>query len=254
VHRVTTNLRSLVAVQTAILASLGTACGAANSAGAGAQQNVTLHAGGTPYGFSVEMTVTFSDDRELQSGTFRLDGRSYPAEFYPDDGTDREVQPDPLPLDAGVSVMVSAKVRPDCARPPTPPELVIRSHPDSGAVRVDQFSPANAADYATAVKAWCASTVQATVAYSSISTTGAVTVRLALVNPGARPVTVTSDAYTAGAIQWKEAAVAVPPTGSATLVVTATDGSCRRSQNPWTAGHLRANGRTIPVADGTEWC
>jgi hypothetical protein len=75
------------------------------------------------------------------ASAFQLDGKSYQAELYPNDGTDNDVQPNPLHVVAGVTVMMSAKVVPNCLVASAPPLLVVRSHTGDGQERDDSFTP-----------------------------------------------------------------------------------------------------------------
>lgn len=208
-----------------------------------------------PWGFSVEMTVSFPDDRSLLSGVFQLDGRQYPVSFYPNDGTDNEVQPDPLPLAAGVTVSSSAKLAPHC--PPQsaqPPVLVLTSRLGDGTVREDRFSTANPRRYAAAVQGWCSRGAQVTLSRASGGRSGDVRVVLRIVNPGPKRVTVTSGAYNVAGAHWSPAAVTVPPGRVGTLVINAAHSSCGALETPWKAGLLKSNGIPVRLFDGDQWC
>jgi hypothetical protein len=81
-----------------------------------------------------------------------------------------------------------------------------------------------------------------------------VRVKVTIVNPGTKSVTVTSAAFDRGRAHWNPAAVIVPPGATRPLVITATHTSCGTQETPWNAGLLRSNGRAIKVTNGTEWC
>jgi hypothetical protein len=243
----------------AMLGAALSACGGGSGGTSGHDANVDvgtathLVSHGTPYGFSVSMTVSFLDDRELKSGAFELAGKSYPAGFYPNDGSDDDSPPRILPVKAGITVITDAKVVPDCSGAAVPPVLVIRSDDNSGTAQADRFVANNADDYEAAVSQWCTASVQATVASSSVTPEGAVSVDIRLVNPGSDSVNVASDAYDVGGTHWNSASVDVPGSGSATLTITATNGRCR-GPAPWTAGHLKSGDRVLQVSNGESWC
>jgi hypothetical protein len=215
-----------------------------------------VHAG--PYGFGIEMTVKFPDNRQLLSGIFQADGKTYPVFFY-NDKTDDGPQPHPFPLAAGESVIASATLTPDCSRKAQPPDLVVTSRLSNGTTREDTFGGAsNSGKFASEFKAWCSLGVQASVSHAHGAAAGdpvqAVRVKLTIVNPGTKPVTVTSAAFDKGRAHWNPASVTVPPRGTRTLVITATHTSCGTQETPWNAGLLKSNGRAIKVNDGTQWC
>jgi hypothetical protein len=214
-----------------------------------------LHPG--PYGFYIEMTLRFPDNRQLLSGAFQADGKTYPVFFY-NDSTDDGHPPHPFPLAAGVSVIGSATLTPDCSTKARPPKLVVTSRLSNGSTREDTFDTSNSGKFASSFKDWCALTVQASVSSSSGAAHGdplqVVRVTLTIVNPGTKPVTVTSAAFDRGRAHWNPAAVIVPPGAKRTLVITANHTSCGRQETPWSAGLLRGNGRAIKVTNGTEWC
>lgn len=214
------------------------------------------HAG--PYGFAIEMTVKFPDNRQLLASVFQADGKTYPVFFY-NDKTDDGPQPKPFPLAAGELVIASTRLTPDCSKKARPPDLVVTSRLTSGTTREDTFSAAsNPGKFASSFKAWCSSGVQAGVSSASGAAPGDpdqwVRVKLTIVNPGTKPVTVTSAAFDRGRAHWKAASVIVPAAGTRTLVITATHTSCGTQDTPWNAGLLTSNGRAITVADGTQWC
>ena len=215
-----------------------------------------VHAG--PYGFEIEMTVKFPDNRQLLPGAFQADGKTYPVFFY-NDKTDDGPQPKPFPLAAGELVVASATLTPDCSTKAQPPDLVVTSRLSNGMTREDTFAVgSNSGKFASEFKAWCAFGVQASVSRSRGAApgdpVGNVRVALTIVNPGTKPVTVTSAALDRGAAHWNLAAVIVPPGAKRTLVITATHTTCGTQDTPWNAGLLRANGRAIKVSNGTEWC
>jgi hypothetical protein len=156
-------------------------------------------------------------------------------------------------------VTASATLTPDCAAKARPPDLVVTSRLSNGTTREDTFAvPSNSAKFAAAFKAWCSLGVQASVTSSSGAANGDpvqwVRVKLTIVNPGTKPVTVTSAAFDKGRAHWNPAAVIVPPGAKRTLLITATHTSCGTQDTPWNAGLLRGNGRAIKVTDGTQWC
>jgi hypothetical protein len=211
-----------------------------------------------PYGFYIEMTVKFPDNRQLLPSVFQSDGKTYPVFFYTDK-TDDGAQPKPFPLAAGELVIASATLTPDCSTKAQPPDLVVTSRLGNGTTREDTFSAAsNPGTFASEFKAWCSFDVQASVTNASAAAPGdpvqGVRVKLTIVNPGTKPVTVTSAALDRGAAHWNLAAVIVPPGAQRTLVITATHTTCGTQDTPWNAGLLRANGRAITVSNGTEWC
>jgi hypothetical protein len=210
-----------------------------------------------PYGFYIEMTVRFPDNRQLLSGVFQTDGKTYPVFFY-NDSTDDGHPPHPFPLAAGVSVIGSATLTPDCSTKARPPELVVTSRLSNGNTREDTFAASNTEKFASSFKDWCSLGVQASVSSSSGAAHGdpvqGVRVTLTIVNPGTTPVTVTSAAFDRGRAHWNPAAVIVPPGAKRTLVITASHTSCGTPDTPWSAGLLRGNGRAIKVTNGTEWC
>jgi hypothetical protein len=215
-----------------------------------------VHAG--PYGFYIEMTVRFPDSRRLLPSVFQVDGKTYPVFFY-NDNTDDGPQPKPFPLAAGESVIASATLTPDCSTKAQPPDLMVTSRLSNGTTREDTFAAASSpGKFASAFKAWCSFGVQAGVLSSSGAAPGDplqwVHVKLTIVNPGTKPATVTSAAFDRGRAHWNPAAVIVPSGATRTLVITATHTSCGTQDTPWNAGLLRANGRAITVADGTQWC
>jgi P pilus assembly chaperone PapD len=129
----------------------------------------------------------------------------------------------------------------------------------NGTTREDTFAvPSNSAKFAAAFKAWCSLGVQASVTSSSGAANGDpvqwVRVKLTIVNPGTKPVTVTSAAFDKGQAHWNPASVTVPPRGTRTLLITATHTSCGTQDTPWNAGLLKSSGRTIKVNDDTQWC
>jgi hypothetical protein len=212
------------------------------------QRIAPISARGSQWGFDAEMTVDFPDNRQLQSGAFTLSGKTYPVSFYPNDGTDNDVQPSPLPLTAGVTVTASAKLSPDCAAPVRPPQLLVRSRTVDGSVREDSFGVSNPQHYQAALRGWCSTGVQVTVATSKVTPSGDVEVGLRIVNPGTEPVTVTSDGYHVKGARWAPASITVPPAGTSTLTITATKASCG-TPPPWTTGNLKANGQQLKLTD-----
>jgi hypothetical protein len=218
---------------------------------------VPLFAHAGPYGFLVEMTLSFPDNRQLLSGVYETGGKTFPVSFY-NDSTDDGPEPHPFPLAAGVPVTSSVHLTPDCAGPARPPELVVTSRLTDGSTREDTFSAAAAKTFAKEQKKWCATGVQASVSRSHGAApgdpAGNVRVTLTIVNPGTKPVTVTSDAYDIGRAHWNPATVTVPPASERELVITATHSSCGARETPWRAGHLKSNRRPISVTNGSEWC
>jgi hypothetical protein len=220
----------------------------------GATAWVEVHAG--THALGVEMTVSFPNNRRMLSGYVEVDGKQHPVSFYPNDGTDNDVQPNPLPLAAGVSVTSSATLSPDCSTSAKPPVLVLRSHLDNGNISEDRFRSSNPREFAADVKDWCAIGGQATVSRADGPGDGVGDVRakLLIVNLVTKPATVTSGAYDVGPSHWTAATVTIPPGANGTLVITATDSSCSAQENPWNAGHLKSNGQPLKVTNGTEWC
>jgi hypothetical protein len=211
-----------------------------------------------PYGFYVEMTVKFADTRQLLASVFQADGKTYPVFFY-NDRTDDGPQPKPFPLAAGESVIASTTLTPDCSTKAQPPDLVVTSRLSNGTIHEDTFAVGSSSgEFAAAFKAWCSFGVQASVTSSSGAANGDpvqwVRVKLTIVNPGTKPVTVTSAELDRGRAHWNPAAVIVPPGAKRTLLITATHTSCGTQDTPWNAGLLRGNGRAIKVTDGTQWC
>jgi hypothetical protein len=202
------------------------------------------------------MTVTFPDSRKMLSGFFEEADKQYPVSFYPGDGTDNDVQPNPLPLAAGVSVTSAATFSPDCSISAQPPDLVLRSQLDDGRISEDRFRSSNAKEFAEQVKDWCSIGVQATVSSASGPGDGIgdVRVKLLIVNPGTKPVTVTSDAFDSGPARWNAATITVSPGGKEIMVITATDSACGAQETPWSAGFLKSDGQPLTVTNGTEWC
>jgi hypothetical protein len=210
-----------------------------------------VHAG--PYGFYIEMTVKFPDNRQLLPSVFQADGKTYPVFFY-NDKTDLP-QPKPFPLAAGESVIASATVTPDCSNKAQPPDLVVTSRLGNGTTREDTFAAAsNPGNFASSFKAWCSFGVQASVTSASGDAVQGVRVKLTIVNPGTKPVTVTSAEFDRGAAHWNPAAVIVPAGAKRTLVITATHTTCGTQDTPWNAGLLRSDGRALQVTGGKEWC
>lgn len=152
----------------------------------------------------------------------------------------------------------SATLSPDCSTTARPPELVVTSRLSNGNTRDDTFATSNPGKFASSFKDWCSTGVQATVSHSSGAApddpVGGVRVKLTIINPGTKPVTVTSDAYDSGQAHWNPAKVTVPPSAKRTLVITAIHSSCGARETPWRAGLLKSNGHSITVTNGTEWC
>jgi hypothetical protein len=219
-------------------------------AGSGQDRTVPITSGGWPTGFSAEMTVEFPNNRNLLSGRFELNGKTYPVTFYPNDGTDNDVQPNPLPLEAGVTVTAQAQLAPDCDAKADPPDLHVRSRLDNGNVTTDRFTVSNPGKYAAAVAKWCTEGAQVTVEAFDSNPAGGVKITLRIVNPGPDSVTITSDAYDIGITHWNLASVAVPAAATRTMIVTATHSGCNRQHVPWTDGHLTSNGTPIEIPQG----
>ena len=210
--------------------------------GTAAGHSVELTARGTPWGFHVEMTVSFPDSVDLVSGFFHVGAQQFKTSFYPDDGTDDGDYTRPLPLGAGVSVMVSAMVQPGCALPAEAPDLVVTSESHDSSPRRDLFTAANPDDYADALAAWCERGPQVTEHAASGGPDGHVAVTLQIVNPGTEPIHVQSHAYVLDGAHWSRAQVVVPAGQTRRLVVTASHAIFSARDKPWMTGHLTSDG------------
>lgn len=211
-------------------------------------QPATIQVDQGPFGFIVDMPVSFDSQHIVQRGEFALGQRTWPAAFTPTVSDDPGLPVLPMLAHAGQTLDVRARrFAPSCAQTSSEtPVLRLITTIETGAILPVRFTVANPASYRSAVRAWCRVPVHATRLLTSRGHDGRATVTLQLASTRDTPVRVTSAAMRIGHTRWQPASTVLRPGTPAKLVVRAT-GFHPGDPTPWSRGLLTANGDPISL-------
>ena len=243
---------------TALVASLALAgCGSASdvsSADPGAVTRVRADYYASLWGVSVGIRVAFARSLTVTGARMIWEGGHYDVAPYPLDGSDPDVPLESIDLPGGTGVLLEGSVLAACPDAPSPPvfEVDTVTHGDKDTVR---YTPDDPALFENAFAQWCAVPVSMSVAGSTLTPEGEITVRSRFHNPGPTSVSVVSEAVPEGVTTWEASALDVPPGSIKIMTVHGHGPQDCAGPTPWETGHVLAEGRPVkPDVGYDEWC